>query len=60
MESDIMYWYEYRLRGFSLGCQPRDFVDVNHEHGKWGAVAYSRELTDEEVDRYELTRIDEI
>ncbi|WP_235190051.1 hypothetical protein [Bacillus gaemokensis] len=53
-----MYWYEYRLRGFSLGCQPKDFVDVNHEHGRFGAVAYNRELTDEEVERYELTKIE--
>lgn len=52
------YWYEYRLRGFSLGCQPKDFVDVDNAHGKWGAVAYNRELTDEEVNEYELNKIE--
>ncbi|MBK1611691.1 hypothetical protein JCR31_28015 [Bacillus cereus] len=58
MESDTMHWYEFRLRGLSLGAQPKDFVDVNHEHGRFGAVAYNRELTEEEIERYELTKID--
>lgn len=48
------YWYKYRLRGFSLGCQPKDFVEVDHEHGKWGAVAYNRPLTDKEISDHEL------
>ncbi|HFK1435042.1 TPA: hypothetical protein ACGXNJ_005196 [Bacillus cereus] len=54
----MKYWYEYRLRGCSLGAQPKDFVDVNHEHGKFGAVAYNRALTNEEVENYELIKID--
>lgn len=51
------YWYAYRLRGFSLGCQPKGFVDTDHAYGKFGAVAYNHKLTKEEVSDYELTEI---
>ncbi|HHB2481370.1 TPA: hypothetical protein ACORDH_002821 [Bacillus cereus] len=50
----MKYWYEYRLRGCSLGAQPKGFIEVNHEHGKWGAVAYDRPLTQKELIDYEL------
>lgn len=53
-----LHWYEYRLRGCSPGCQPQGFKDVNHNYGKWGAVAYDRELTAEEVKDYELNKIE--
>jgi hypothetical protein len=49
-----MNWYELRLRGISLGCQPKDFVEVDHTKGRWGIVAYDRELTKEELDIYEM------
>lgn len=48
------YWYGYTLRGCSPGCQPRDFVDTDESFGKFGAVAYNRELTEQELDNYEL------
>lgn len=51
------HWYAYRLRGFSLGCQPKGFVDKDESYGKFGAVAYNRKLTKEEVSAYELTEI---
>lgn len=49
-----LYWYAYRLRGFSLGCQPKGFVDYNHAIGKFGAVAYERPLTMYEMENYDL------
>lgn len=52
------YWYEFKLRGLSLGAQPKDFVDANANHGRHGAVAYNRQLTDKEIEEYELTPID--
>lgn len=53
------YWYEYRLRGLSLGCQPKGFVDSNADHGRFGSVAYSRKLTEEEIEEYELNPLEE-
>lgn len=41
-------------RPVSIGCQPRGFVDINDNHGKWGIVAYNRELTQKELDEYEM------
>ncbi len=48
------YWYELIYRGISPGCQPKGFIDVNHNKGKWGIVAYNRELTQKEITEYEL------
>lgn len=49
-----LYWYEYRLRGFSLGCQPSDFISHNDSIGMHGIVSYNRQLTDMEISDYEL------
>lgn len=57
MEQKIKYWYEYRLRGLSLGCQPKGFVDSDEDWGKFGAIAYDRPLTEQELVDYELTPI---
>jgi hypothetical protein len=43
-----------RLRGFSSGCQPDDFVSCDMQIGKFGSVAYERKLTEEEIQPYEL------
>ncbi len=61
MNSDLSnkrYWYEYRLRGFSLGCQPKGFVETDSSLGRHGAVAYDRPLTKQEIDEYELNPIE--
>lgn len=50
----MIYWYKFRLRGLSIGCQPKDFVDHDHTIGRFGAVAYNRKLSDQEIDAYEL------
>ncbi|WP_137743284.1 defense against restriction DarA-related protein [Robertmurraya siralis] len=52
-ESNI-HWYAYRLRGFSLGCQPKGHIKVDHSKGRHGIIAYDRELTQKELDDYEL------
>lgn len=49
-----LYWYTYRLRGFSIGCQPKDFVTHDDNVGRLGAVVYERELTVKEKSDYEL------
>lgn len=48
------HWYKYRLSGLSPGCQPKDFVSHDVQIGRFGAVAYDRELTEEEIQAYEL------
>lgn len=57
-ESEVkIYWYEYRLRGFGPGCQPNDFKEIDSLHGKFGAVAYERQLTEKEMEDYDLKPI---
>jgi hypothetical protein len=50
----MTFWYAYRLRGFSLGCQPKDFVAQDESIGNFGGVAYHRPLTKKELDEFEL------
>lgn len=49
-----IFWYEFRLRGFSLGCQPKGHIEVDHNKGRWGIIAYDRELTENEKYEYDL------
>ena len=49
-----VYWYEYIYRGFSPGCQPEGFIDKDNEKGRFGWIAYDRELTEQEINDYEL------
>lgn len=53
-DKNKIYWYTYRLRGFSIGCQPSGFIKHDDSIGRHGAVAYDRELTEEEISEYEL------
>src|SRR5699024_8997297 len=48
------HWYEYKFRGYSLGCQPKNPVAVDHDHGRFGAVAYKEPLTDKQIKEFEL------
>lgn len=54
----VMKFYKYgmRLRGFSIGCQPRGvYKRVDDETGKYhDIIIYARKLTDKEVSDYEL------
>ena len=49
-----IYWYEFRLRGFSLGCQPKGWINRDESQGRWGIIAYDRELTASECEDYDL------
>ena len=56
----MKFLYGMRLRGFSIGCQPMNGLlgveDFSTANGKsyWSVIAYDRELTEKEVDDYEL------
>ena len=56
VESKV-YWYSYRHRGFSIGCQPKGHVKVDESHGRFGAIAYDSSLTDKQKNEYELDLI---
>jgi hypothetical protein len=58
-EEHKLYKYSYRYRGFSPGCQPKGYTSVEHNYGRFGAISYSRLLTTEELDEYELDYIGE-
>ena len=58
----MRYLYGMRLRGFSPGCQPMNGLigcreDVTGKY--YDVLAYDRELTQDEVNDYELERIEE-
>ena len=52
------YVYGMRLRGFSIGCQPKkgllDWRDTTPATGYYSFLLYDRKLTDEECKDYEL------
>lgn len=59
----MKYLYGMKRRGFSLGCQPKQgFIErMDDKSGKYfDIISYNRELTDEEIKRYELEYINKI
>lgn len=57
-----MFLYGMRLRGFSIGCQPMEgFLSrTDDTSGRyWDVIAYSRTLTDLELENYDLDYIGE-
>lgn len=53
----MAYRYGMRLRGFSIGCQPKDgFLGrEDDESGRYyDILIYDRQLTDRELEDYEL------
>lgn len=57
-----MYKYGMRLRGFSIGCQPKEgFIErLDDMSGRYyDVIVYDRPLTQEELDAYELDIISE-
>ena len=48
------YKYTYRTRGFSIGCQPDDFVKFEQGKHKFETITYNRKLTEKEIFEYEL------
>lgn len=55
------YKYGMIRRGYSIGCQPNGvihFEDVDKkETGFYSIITYLRELTDEEIEKYELKKL---
>ena len=58
-----MYNYGMKLRGFSIGCQPKDVIEWKDtdkaETGFYSIITYDRELTPEEVANYDLVSLQE-
>lgn len=58
--NNTLYWYAYTLRGFSLGCQPDNFIKHIPNIYRHGIISYNRQLTNKELNDYELIPYDYI
>ena len=57
-----LYKYGMKLRGFSIGCQPKQgFVERQDDNtGEYyDIIVYDRKLTDEEITKFELVDLNE-
>ena len=54
----VKYWYEMVQRPPDIGCQPKDMVEINHDIGRHGIVAYERELTERELNTFTMRKWD--
>lgn len=50
----MKFKYTYKTRGFSIGCQPKDFIKFEEGEHKFETIYYDRELTKKEIEEYEL------
>lgn len=57
----MMYKYGMRLRPFGIGCQPMDgyicrepYEGFKHSDMYWDVIIYNRELSEKEMEDYEL------
>ena len=55
-DADNLYWYEMVLRPLSPFCQPSNHVKYDGTQGRHGIIAYDRQLTDNELEEYELRK----
>lgn len=56
------YLYGMRLRPFGIGCQPKEgFVERRDDSSNlfWDIIVYNRELSNKEVDDYDLKYLGE-
>lgn len=63
MAKKELYKYGMRLRGFSIGCQPKKgFVErMDDPRGRYyDIIVYDRMLTGDEVSDYELTYLGKV
>lgn len=58
-KNDTLYWYEMLNRPVDMGCQPKGFVETKDDQGRHGLVAYSRQLTEKELDEFEMRKWEE-
>lgn len=59
----MLRMYGMRLRGFSPGCQPKEGLvrrEDDHAGNYYDILFYSRELSEKEVEEYELDYLGEI
>ena len=64
--SDTMFTYYLLLRPVGIGCQPKGFVSYENyerrkyvpeiDHEAWGTVSYDRELSQKEINDYDLMK----
>lgn len=55
-----MYKYGMRLRPVGMGCQPKGFVKFDESDDRyWNVLYYNRELSQDEVNNYELDYLGE-
>jgi len=54
IKGDNLYWYELIYRSPAPSCQPEGYVKVNYDKGRHGIVAYTEQLTLEQVEKFEL------
>lgn len=60
--SNKKYLYGMRLRPFGIGCQPKEgFVERRDDptNSFWDIIVYNRQLTNNEVDDYDLKYLGE-
>lgn len=55
-ENPTKYWYEMLQRPTGPGCQPKGLADMNPDKGRHGIVAYGRELTEKELNDYDMRK----
>ena len=63
MAKKELYKYGMRLRGFSIGCQPKDgfYERIDDPTGRYyDILVYDRMLTGDEVADYELTYLGKV
>ena len=49
-----IYWYEMMQRPASPGSQPKGIVQRDDDKGRWGLVAYDYELSESQLEEYEM------
>ena len=58
----IRFMYGMKARGFSPGAQPLGVIEWmdsdKTKTGYWSVITYGRELTDKEIEDYDLEPID--
>lgn len=53
------YWYYYTKEGMAPGNQPGGFVNQKTNMGEFGSIAYDRELTNDELDKFSLVPVED-
>jgi len=54
IKGDNLFWYELIYRSPAPSCQPEGYVKTNYNKGRHGIVAYTEELTLEQIEKFEL------